>query len=138
MLHGARTLLLPLVCFACTNGQRPAPSASEGDPAGTDLLVNRVWTLSEPAERPGVIKAFLSDGTLIQDSCWETHRLSHWERESDGRLLWREDGIAIRAVIVTLTETELVLRIDLAGGNGSIEERLVPAAVPYVCPDYPR
>jgi hypothetical protein len=97
--------------------------------------VNRIWTLPEPAERPGVIKAFLSDGTLLQDSCWETHRLSHWQSEADGSLLWREDGVEIRAAIVTLNQTELVLRLDLV--DGPTEERFVPATVPYVCPDYP-
>jgi hypothetical protein len=117
-----RLLLLSFACCACTKGQVTAPAASaasaanEGASAAPALLVNRIWTLPEPAERPGVIKAFLSDGTLLQDSCWETHRLSHWQSEADGSLLWREDGVEIRAAIVTLNQTELVLWLDLVDG----------------------
>ena len=113
-------------------------SASELE-AGTDkpVLTNRVWTRAEDdAGQPGVMRIFLSDGTLVQDSCWETHRLSRWELVSDNAVKWNEDGMDITAAIVSLTESELVLSLKL--GKDSVEEKYVTAAVPYVCPDMPR
>ena len=50
-------------------------------------LVDRVWTKAD-GDLPGIMKIFLSDGTLVQDSCWETHRLSSWELTSDTTLNW--------------------------------------------------
>lgn len=99
------------------------------------LLVDRVWQLSG-SELPGVILVFLSDGTLIQDSCWETHRLSPWTMTSGLALGWSEDGMDIAAEIVSIGESELVLRLLLSGGPQ--EQRYAPAEVPSVCPDMPR
>jgi hypothetical protein len=109
------------------------------DATGHDPLVNRVWARSEEsagAELPGRIQVFLSNGTLLSDSCWETHRLSEWSREPPGGLRWVEDGAEIRADVVALSESELVLRLDLV--SGPEDQRFVPAPVPYVCPDMPR
>ena len=104
-----------------------------------DPLVNRVWERSEESaatEPPGRIQVFLSNGTLLSDSCWETHRLSEWSREPAGGLRWVEDGAEIRANVVALSESELVLRLHLVSGDE--DQRFVPAPVPYVCPDIPR
>jgi hypothetical protein len=109
---------------------------TDSDADGTDGLTNRVWVRSEEGQLPGVIKIFLSDGTLVQDSCWETHRLSDWQQVSDGSVSWNEDGMEIAADIVTLTADELVLSLKLKGG--AVEERYAPAKVPYVCPDIPK
>ena len=79
------------------------------------------------------MKIFLSDGTLVQDSCWETHRLSAWQSVSDTGLKWNEDGIDITATIVSLADTELVLNVM---GNG--DEKYTAAPVPYLCPDIPK
>lgn len=98
-------------------------------------LVDRVWTKAD-GDLPGVMKIFLSDGTLVQDSCWETHRLSAWELTSDTALKWNEDGMDINADIVSLTDAELVLSLKL--GNDAVEEKYVTATVPYVCPDMPK
>ncbi len=70
------------------------------------------------------------------DSCWETHRLSRWQMESDSTLVWQEDASEIRAEIVALSVDELVLRLELASGKE--EQRYRPAPVPYLCPDMPR
>jgi hypothetical protein len=124
-----------LTCAACCLA---ACSGTEGDrpPTATDLLVDRVWTQTG-GDRPGVMRIFLSDGTLVQDSCWETHRLSRWRAEEGGMLRWEEDGIQIRAEVAALDDAALVLRIQLLGG--AVEtERYTKAAVPYVCPDMPR
>ena len=79
---------------------------------------------------------FLSDGTLVQDSCWETHRLSAWQQTGAKSVSWNEDGTDIKADIVTLTADELVLSLKLKGG--AVEEHYVPAPVPSTCPDVPK
>jgi hypothetical protein len=102
----------------------------------SDDLTDRVWVKAGGSELPGVIKIFLSDGTLVQDSCWETHRLSAWQKDGDNSVSWNEDGVDIKADIVTLTADELVLSLKLKGGD--VEERYAPATVPYACPDIPK
>lgn len=110
------------------------PAAAGGGPDAADRLVNRVW-MQEQADRPGVIRTFLSDGTLLIDSCWETFRLERWHRDGDS-VVWTEDTAEIRADIVSLTDAELVLDLQLTGG---VERRsLVAAKVPYLCPDVPK
>lgn len=109
-------------------------SAADSD---SDELTDRVWVKEgDEAALPGVIKIFLSDGTLVQDSCWETHRLSAWHKDGKTGVTWNEDGMDISADIVTLTADELVLSLKLIGGD--VEERYTPATVPYVCPDIPK
>ena len=110
----------------------PAESSADGD--DEDELTNRVWVKAgDDQSLPGVVKIFLSDGTLVQDSCWETHRLSAWQKSGDNAVSWNEDGMEIKADIVTLSPDELVLKIA-----GMDEERYTPATVPYVCPDIPK
>jgi hypothetical protein len=109
------------------------PTESSADADGDDLT-NRVWVKEgDQAQLPGVVKIFLSDGTLVQDSCWETHRLSAWHKDGDAAVGWNEDGMDIKADIVTLNADELVLNIVGIG-----EERYTLATVPYVCPDMPK
>ena len=100
-------------------------------------LTNRVWVRSEESQLPSSLKIFLSDGTLVQDSCYETHRLSDWHQVSATSVTWNEDGIEIAADIVSLTPDELVLSLKLAGG-ATEEQHYVPSPVPYVCPDMPK
>jgi hypothetical protein len=99
-------------------------------------LTDRVWTKSETGDLPGVIRIFLTDGTLVQDSCWETHRLSQWKMVADKKLTWNEDGMVINADIVTLGPNELVLAVNLP--SGAVEERYTSATVPDTCPDVPK
>jgi hypothetical protein len=131
-LWGVGTVGLPAMA------QETVSSAETStDDETSDELTNRVWVKAgDDASLPGVIKIFLSDGTLVQDSCWETHRLSPWQRTSDTAVSWNEDGVEIKADIVTLTADELVLSLKLTGGD--VEERFTPAAVPYVCRDIPK
>ena len=98
-------------------------------------LTNRVWVMTGDDEVPSRIRIFLSDGTLVQDSCWETHRLSPWWTTSETGLAWSEDGAEIHAEIVSVTAVSLVLDVEQAGE--SVEERYAAATVPYVCPDMP-
>ncbi len=114
----------------------PATDSSADSDDGDDLT-DRVWVKTgDETALPGVIRIFLSDGTLVQDSCWETHRLSAWQKTGDNSVSWNEDGMDIKADIVTLTADELVLSLKLIGGD--VEEHYTPAAVPYVCPDIPK
>lgn len=120
-----------------TAGTLPA-AAQEVEPAKEaetgDGLEDRVWVRTG-SDLPGSMVIFLSDGTLVQDSCWETHRLSAWKREGDTSLSWDEDGMEIRADVVSLSADELVLSLKLSGGD--VEERFTPAEIPYLCPDMP-
>jgi hypothetical protein len=113
----------------------PTESDTADDVVDTGFT-NRVWTKEETAELPGVMRIFLSDGTLVSDSCWETHRLSDWKQVSDTKISWNEDGMDINADIVKLSPGELVLKLNLVGG--AVEERYVAATVPYLCPDMPK
>lgn len=110
--------------------------SDDDDDSAEGALTNRVWVKDEAGGLPSVIRIFLSDGTLVQDSCWETHRLSLWQMVSDKSLSWDEDGVEIKADVVSITATDLVLSLNLKGG--AVEERYVTATAPYVCPDLPK
>jgi hypothetical protein len=122
-----------LPAFADDSG---TPSEQRADDDAGGDLTDRVWVKAGDSELPGVIRIFLSDGTLVEDSCWETHRLSAWHRSGEHEVTWNEDGMDITAAIVTLTADELVLSLKLRGGD--VEEHYTPATVPYVCPDMPK
>jgi hypothetical protein len=130
-LWGVGTVCLPA---AAQDTSAPASESSADSDDSSDDLTDRVWVKVGAADAlPGVIKIFLSDGTLVQDSCWETHRLSAWTKAGDNAVSWKEDGMEIKADIVTLSADELVLKVA-----GMDEERYTPATVPYVCPDVPK
>lgn len=115
--------------------QEAAVERSESNPAKRSFT-NRVWVKADTGDLPGVIRIFMSDGTLVSDSCWETHRLSPWHMTSDTTFTWNEDGMDINAEILTVSSTDLTLRVDLIGG--AVEEHYTAAVVPYVCPDIPK
>lgn len=122
-------------CLPAFADDAPATETSDSDDG--DDLTDRVWVKAgEDASLPGVMKIFLSDGTLVEDSCWETHRFSSWKKDGASSVSWDEDSVEIKADIVTLTADELVLSLKLRGGD--VEERYVPATVPYLCPDVPK
>lgn len=116
-----------LSCVAC-GGPPAAPPPPPSDP-----LVNRVWTPVESDGRPGVMLAFLDSGVLIQDSCWETYRLSQWRRLDDARVLWSEDGMEIEARVEHAVDGAMTLRLALGAEERAETYRL--AATPFVCPD---
>lgn len=100
-------------------------------------LTDRFWVQSEAdAGLPGSMVVFLSEGTMLQDSCWETYRLSNWQMTGEESLSWEEDTMTIEADIVELDEAQLVLALHL--GEEIVEKRYTVAAVPFVCPDMPR
>jgi hypothetical protein len=111
-------------------------TAEDASPAKRSFT-NRVWIKEGTGdELPGVMRIFLSDGTLVQDSCWETHRLSEWTMTSPGAVTWNEDGVDITADILSVSASNLVLSVKL--GGETVEERYVVADVPFVCPDMPK
>ncbi len=120
-------------------GEEEAPSGTEEVADGPERIIgltDRVWVRAEAdTDLPGNMQVFLSDGTLVSDSCWETYRLSAWRQVDERNLIWTEDGIDIAAEIVSLSDSELVLRLGVGDG---IEQRFVAAEVPSVCPDVPR
>ncbi len=100
-------------------------------------LTEKFWIQSQDdAGLPGSMVLFLSEGTMLQDSCWETYRLSNWQMTGEDSLSWQEDTMTIEADIVELNEAELVLALHL--GEDIVEERYTAAPVPFVCPDMPR
>lgn len=98
-------------------------------------FTNRVWVKLDDAGLPGVSRIFLSDGTLVQDSCWETYRLSKWSMTGETELSWNEDGRDILASIVSVDSASLHLQLKL--GTDLVDELYTAATVPYVCPDMP-
>ena len=118
-------------------GCEQAPTSSRGDASSNaPPFTNHAWTLADDTAPRGSLWVFLADGTLLQDSCFETYRLSRWSSVGDGRLRWDEDGLEIRATIENAAADSLVLRLHLVGGDE--RRRFVRAPVPYVCPDLPR
>lgn len=116
----------------------PAETQSDAQAGAQPLkrtLTNRVW-VRQDSDLPGVMRIFLSDGTMVSDSCWETHRLSPWRMTSDNAITWNEDGMDINAEVKSLSSGELVL--DLLLGKDRVEERYAAATVPFVCPDMPK
>jgi hypothetical protein len=135
-----------LVTGACDRSAAPAgtaePSsapviapATESQATPTPTFTDRVWLRADAGSAPGAMQIFLSDGTLISDSCFETYRLSSWRLDGD-QLAWSEDGVDIRASVASVDSDALTLRLMLRGGEE--EQRFTAAAVPYVCPDMPR
>ncbi len=115
----------------------PLAEEASADTDGDNPLLNRVWVRSDDESgMPGSMQIFLSDGTLVSDSCWETYRLSNWQQVSDTQISWDEDGTTIDAEITSLTTDALVLNLKLIGGDQ--EQRFTPATVPYLCPDMPK
>ena len=124
---GVGTCALPVATAEDAIGQE----SERGNP-----LLNKVWvrTDADPA-LPGPMQIFLSDGTLVSDSCWETYRLSKWQQVSDTAISWEEDGMTISADITRLSDDELVLNLKL--GTEVKEQHFSPATIPYVCADMP-
>jgi hypothetical protein len=119
----------------------PAPSAPPSPAADTQevgepadpAFIGRVWLDTTPGNPRGSMMIFLPDRTLVQDSCFETYRLSKWG--AAGNLIrWVEDRLPVEAEISLPRPDQLVLKV-----RGLQDERtFVQATVPYVCPDMPR
>ena len=128
-------LLAAVVLCGCQRATTETPARTE--PAGPNpLLVDRVWASADSTGLPGDMRIFLSDGTLVMDSCWETYQLAQWRMVSDSVVSWQEGTTEIRAAVLELTPQTLALRLDLVAESRI--ERYTPASVPFLCPDMPR
>lgn len=139
---------LPLLLLSCHGYQEPpdafsnegrdedASSPSVAPPELRNAIVDRVWVSTDKTDPPGEMRIFLSDGTLVSDSCWETYRLSRWHIEAGGIIVWHEDTAEIKAKILESNDATLKLRLDLI--DGTKQATYTAASVPYVCPDMPK
>lgn len=116
-----------------TSNVRGAGLAGE---SGSAPWMNRVWMRSDSTALPGIMRIFLADGTLVMDSCWETHRLARWHAISDTVLVWHEDTAPVEAHIGMAAEDEMRMLLVLV--DDTLEEQYRAARVPYVCPDMVR
>ncbi len=112
-----------------TDGITSAPMVSAS-------LTEKIWMRSDNPGLPGSMVLFLSEGTMLMDSCWEAYRINTWQMIDEDNITWNEDGMAIPAEIVELNEAELILSLHL--GEETVEQHFEAAPVPYVCPDLPR
>jgi len=131
-------LLVLLAASGC--GRRTAAPPPAAAPAQADLgepadpaFIGRVWLATTPGSPRGSIMIFLPDRTLLQDSCFETFRLSKWG--AAGNLIrWVEDTLPVEAEIVLPDKDQLILRIRGLDRDQSFEA----ASAPYLCPDMPK
>ena len=138
------TALILLACGDGKAGGRTPPDSGRatpgaGLPSSADsatVLTDRAWIRSDSTGLPGVMRIFLPDGTLLMDSCWETYRLAKWKRGSGQQISWNEDGTDIRATVLSVSDRDLTLRLNLPGG--AEEQSYTRAATPYVCPEMKR
>ena len=149
------TAMMTVISFAAACDRRAAPAERPGSTAapssaapssavGTETpaarvsqipFTDRVWRRTDQGSAHGAMQVFLGNGTLISDSCFETYRLSSWRQDGD-QITWSEDGAEVSARLANVDTGELVLQVNLAGGEQ--EQRFAAATVPYVCPDVPR
>lgn len=125
------SLLAALAVTACAERDDTPGAATP-----TSAFAGQVWLSEDPDAPPGAMIIFLQNGVLVQDSCWETYRLSPWRKTSEGRVVWNEDGADIEASILDLTEETMTLRLHLRSEEKTRTYRAADA--PYVCPDMPR
>ena len=121
---------------ACARSDLPMPAIpglSLGAAEEAEIA-DRVWLDETPGAPEGAFIAFLSDGTMIADSCGELWRLSPWRRVDPTTVAWEEDGVTIRATIAVASEEALALVIGAAGGE-EMSRRYRAARAPMVCPE---
>ena len=53
-----------------------ADSTTDTPPPPTPSFTDRVWLRADAGSAPAAMQVYLSDGTLISDSCFETYDLS--------------------------------------------------------------
>jgi hypothetical protein len=142
MMRKLAVIIALAVCCGCQSNGPSVTVDVEGANSSAKMaepskaIADRVWARSDDTGLPGVVRIFLDDGTLVMDSCWETYRLAPWRAESDSVVAWDEDGAEIRAKIVAVDDTRLVLSVRLRDGDQ--EQHYQAATVPYLCPDMPK
>lgn len=126
----AGAIVFGLALCSATAAQR----VPRGTKSNIDLLTNRLWMQTMPENGlPGVMMTFLSNGTLLQDSCWETYTLSNWKAPGAQKIMWTENGMPVFADIVSVSTVELVL--DVGTGEAKLQRIFQAAKTPFDCPD---
>ena len=98
----------------------PPPSVKPG-------FINKVWEVNlSTGVAPGMLYAFLSDGTLVITSPNSKPAFGAWTYKN-GKLTMIEDSQEYPTDILNLTHNELRLRSNNRGG--SVEILLIPARV---------
>ena len=127
--HGAGVAAL-LLAAACS--REPAGSDAAHAPATPPSsvkpgFINKVWEVSlSTGVSPGMLYAFLSDGTLVMTSPNSKATFGAWTYKN-GKLTIIEGSQEYRTDILSLSHDELRLRSNNPGG--SVEIVLVPARV---------
>ena len=134
-LLGGTGMVALLLAAACSRGpgssnaaHAPTTPASSVKPG----FINKVWKVSlSTGVAPGMLYAFLSDGTLVITSPKSKPAFGAWTYKN-GKLTMIEDLQEYPTDILSLTHDELRLRSNNRGG--SIEIFLVPARVTPLLP----
>jgi hypothetical protein len=129
-LWGSTGIAALLLAAACS--REPATGAVAQAPATPPAsvkpgFINKVWEVSlSTGVSPGMLYAFLSDGTLVITSPNSKAAFGAWTY-TNGQLTMIEGSQEYRTDILSLGHDELRLRSHNPGG--SIEMVLVPARV---------
>ena len=124
---GMAALLLVAACSR-EPGTGDAAYAPTTPPANVKPgFINKVWEVSlSTGVSPGMLYAFLSDGTLVITSPNSKAAFGAWTYKN-GKLTMIEDSQEYPTDILSLTHDELRLRSNNPGG--SVEIVLIPARV---------
>lgn len=161
-MRGIGILLLSVVLGGCTHvptaesdaTHDPKPSGSsapekfasenKGEPSAmSDLLVTRVWRVTEAPSQPvfGSVYIFLANGTLMETSCGEPYRIALWKRDSKDVRVVQVTEDKQPAFLGTIRElSESTLRMDQKLTRSDEVRALTLTAVKdeFVCPDLPK
>lgn len=130
-------VIITTFVFGLALGPAIAAQPKRGSDTSIGLLTNRIWIEASPTNgMPGVMKTFLSDGTLLQDSCWEAYVLSEWQASGPTKITWSENGMQISADVISISTVELVLEIGV--GKAKEQHIYLAAKTPYLCPEMPK
>jgi hypothetical protein len=161
--RGMGAALLSLILAGCTHvptaepdavrdpksvpgSSAPDKSAGEkkGEPSATsDLLVTRVWRVTEAPSQPafGSVYIFLANGTLVETSCGEPYRIALWKRDpNDARVVQvtEDKQPAFVGTIRELSETTLRIDQKLTRLEDVRPLTFTAVKVEFVCPDLPK
>lgn len=106
----AAALTVLLALSACD--RLAVPDVAPGAKPTRAMVENRVWLAQDADQAPGSFLAFISDGTLVMDSCHETWRLAPWRWVQESILVWEEDTATVRAEVVLVEPDELILLLE--------------------------
>lgn len=124
---GMTALLLLAACSREPDTVAAAHAPTTPPSSVKPAFINKVWEVSlSTGVSPGMLYAFLSDGTLVITSPNSKAAFGAWTY-TNGKLTMIEDAQEYKTDILNLSHDELRLRSHNPGG--SVEIVLVPARV---------